>query len=353
MKFRKLTSIALVGLSAYSTQVFALETTATLTVPVVADTLPTLPKSVREEHFKRVEAGFKKRWQRYSHNYSFASWTPGRTEDSLLREYHALDTKRRSAWFEEPYAKVLVSRKDYQIDQRLLANGFYRHLVTVAFQYNKTDDSYNSSTVIIDGHRFLALEGPKPEHVLNFFNLLVNHHATHLVRLTPAFEGAKPKCAPYWENRLITDPNGKMQIQIPQSTLGPETYDIPYYAVENWLDATAGEPEQLLNFVVGLKNSIDPNKDNLIAVHYSAGVSRTGTVLAAYLLLNQIDQQVQSGIAPDKVNISVEKVVSQLSLQRSQAVGDPPQYVTLYRMMDLYVNRLAKRLSKRDFYDEP
>jgi len=127
-------------------------------------------------------------------------------------------------------------------------------------------------------------------------------------------------------------------LEVPQDTQGHgKPYKIPYYFINGWLDNDAGEPQDLLNFVVNLKNTINPNDKNLIAVHCSSGVSRTGTMIAAYLLINEIDAQIKSGIQPKNINISIEKTVLQLSLQRPYAVGKPMQYVTLYRIVDLYM----------------
>ena len=193
-------------------------------------------------------------------------------------------------------------------------------------------------------YRFLALEGPKPEHVSQFFNLLLNHRVTQVVRLTPAMEGNESKCAPYWENKTALE-NGKSYLLVPQSTQGSGLpYRIPYFYVDIWLDHAPGLPDLLLDLTCALRDSVSNTQDPLIAVHCSSGVSRTGSLIAAYLLVQDIDRQVKQGIHPRKVRISIEKIVAQLSLQRPHAVGQPKQYETLYRMVDLYVDRLSEAL---------
>jgi protein tyrosine phosphatase len=84
------------------------------------------------------------------------------------------------------------------------------------------------------------------------------------------------------------------------------------------------------------------NAKSLIAVYCHSGVSCTGTFLAAFFLLNEIDQQLKNAKTAKDLKISVEETVSRLSLFRPHAVGKPKQYVTLDRLIDLYVGAKLK-----------
>lgn len=81
-------------------------------------------------------------------------------------------------------------------------------------------------------------------------------------------------------------------------------------------------------------------KDDLLAVHCSAGVGRTGTFIAAFLLLDEIDRQLKSGVKKDKLKLSIEETVYKLSLQRAYLVGETSHYVNLHHLVSLYLEQL-------------
>lgn len=77
-----------------------------------------------------------------------------------------------------------------------------------------------------------------------------------------------------------------------------------------------------------------------LAVHCTNGVGRTGTVIAAIALLDEAEKQIESGVPIDQIQISVEETVYKLSLQRFYMCAQIPQYESLYRVLELYVNSL-------------
>ncbi|MEY3182254.1 MAG: hypothetical protein RLZ35_239 [Pseudomonadota bacterium] len=312
-----------------------------ISVALPRETLVTLPKETREKHFKQVKREFDRRWKAFSAHTVFTPWSYGRSPESIIEEFNALEDKRRSAWFKEPYAEVLEAKPDYQISQVLVTRRLYRLPHIIGFEYNLTDESYNANSIVMGDKRFIALEGPKPEFIPAFYNLMVNQRVTHLVRLTPEMEGATQKCAPYWENRVVQKNGHADIIEIPQGDSAIATpYAIPYYAIEDWLDDTPGMPEKLLKFIKQVKNDIDPNQENLIAVHCSGGVSRTSTFITTYLLLRDIDKQRQAGVPIADIKVNIHKTVAQLSLQRPFAIAVPSQYRTVYDMIDKYIDEL-------------
>ena len=195
---------------------------------------------------------------------------------------------------------------------------------------------YNGSLVEIDGLRFLALEGPLEKAVSRFFYALLDTNPPLLIRLTPEKENDIERCAPYWKDRLLE--SGRLAI--PRHLGAPKNID--YLATDEWKDNSAANAELLLGLVLQARALYDPSKGPL-AVHYSGGVGRTGTFIAAYCLIREIDVQIASGIPVSKLKVSIERLVARLSLQRYHMVARSPQYLNLHYLLKVY---LEKYISK-------
>jgi protein tyrosine phosphatase len=175
------------------------------------------------------------------------------------------------------------------------------------------------------------------------FNLLHNYNATHLVRLTPAKEGGHEKCYPYWDRRdelTLSTQEHYLNIPLESEENNPEPYKLRYVAIDTWKDHQSGDPDALLGLILQARKGHDSS--SLMAVHCHSGVARTGTFISGFLLLDEIDRHFAEKKTLENLNISIEKTVMQLSLQRFYMVGKPEQYLTLYRLVDLYVNKLQQ-----------
>lgn len=314
----------------------------TLALAKEIKTFPRLPKVQREARFQEIEQGIEQREKRHLEQARYAPWTMDKPEDVLLKEFAALNQWRIRTWYDDPEQETLESNKDFQIAQSLLTGHHYFRDHLIAFDYNHTDDSYNSSTVIAHGLRFFALEAPRtPDRTRAFFNLLHNQGVTHLVRLTPEKEQGRLKSFPYWKQTAGVNPKNKASyLNVPlesedePSTIKP--YRIRYFAVDHWLDNTGFNAEELLALLLQVRETHDP-ASSLLACHCAGGVGRTGTFIAGFILLHDIDKQLAAGKKPKDISVSIEKLVMELSLQRFYMVGKPSQYVTLHRLVDLYV----------------
>lgn len=296
-----------------------------------------LPFAYREEQFQATERAFEQRWNLFIKGKQFKNYVPKQTAANIAEEFKHLQTLRLQTYFTDPKAPHLISKTEYMIAQDLLEKGFFRAPNTVAFQYNRTDPTYNSSTIVLNGFRFLALEGPRTEHLRNFFTLLQNHQITQLVRLTAAKENGESKTYPYWQNNLKRDEkSGDMFLRIPQYN-NNVPYKIRYYAMNNWQDQKGISAQALLNLILKVRKHYEPTT-GLLATHCASGVGRTGTFLAGYVLLDEIDKQMARGVKPEHINLSIEKIVLQLSLQRPYMVTKGSQYESLYRLVDLYLS---------------
>jgi protein tyrosine phosphatase len=300
-------------------------------------TFPSLPSVYRENRIKQIQEAFEERSKRYLQGRQLHAYKAKKPDAEILAEFRQIKEWRNHSWFSESTHGALVSRPDFIVAQDLLEKGYYKRPHLLAFQYNQTDGSYNSSTIVLNGQRFLALEAPATEKLTQlFFNLLQNHQVTQLVRLTPAEEGGTIKSRNYWKNRTHKDPKtGAEYLDVPFAG-SRKTNAIRYYAIDHWRDHQGFDAKQLLAFIQKVRKDYDPNS-GLLACHCSGGVGRTGTFLAGFLLLQEIDRQLAAGLAKEALDISIEKVVLQLSLQRFYMVAKEDQYLTLYRLVDLYL----------------
>lgn len=317
--------------------VCALQARASLVLPV--QSFATLPHQYLDNKARGIHESFEKRASLFLKGKNFQPWRANKPKADILKEFDQINEWRIHAWYVNPTSKTLIAREDFMIAQDLLEKSFYRQPNIIAFQYNQTDATYNSSTIVLNGFKFLALEAPSAQSLKHFFTLLQNHRVTQLVRLTVAKEKGVEKSYAYWNGKLKRDAKKQETILNVPQPFNPAPYPIRYYYTDNWIDHQGFNPQELLNLIQSTRKSYDPSTD-LLACHCSAGVGRTGTFLAGFLLLTEIDRQLASGVAKKSLNISIEKIVMQLSLQRPYMVAKPEQYVTLHRLVDLYVQNL-------------
>ncbi|MCP5492636.1 MAG: dual specificity protein phosphatase family protein [Chlamydiales bacterium] len=257
-------------------------------------------------------------------SFQASQWTSNKSEEAILAEFKSLNKKRKAIW----------EHSDFNGNPGLIANKFYRRDDSIAFAYNSVSPHYNASLVSLDYKRFLALEAPFEHNVRHFFDILIQYNVTDLVRLTPVSDDSDIqydtpiKCHPYWEEQAVG-------LTEQSSILSLNSQPIRYYVMEDWVDGKGMSAKRLLNLINCVRSQQSNN--SVIACHCCAGVGRTGTFIAAYLLLDQADEQISQGIPPEDVQISVEDVVMQLSMQRRCCVATKSQYLTLYRILDQYL----------------
>ncbi len=111
--------------------------------------------------------------------------------------------------------------------------------------------------------------------------------------------------------------------------------DLPYYVCEEWIDNQGTQPELLYQLIQKVRTGYS-SENELIAVHCSAGVGRTGTFIAGFTLVQMAEEQLSAGKKLEEIELSIEEIVCKLSLQRFHMVGQKAQYVLLYRLLDHY-----------------
>jgi hypothetical protein len=281
------------------------------------------------------EQEFLERWQEFDRGGRvFPRWKMHTIKEELKARFDQIHQERWSVYFVNPEScqkpgGVGIYKERFQTPSNWKTWGS-RYPYPGAFSYNLASPSYNSSIVVLDGKKFLALEAPTQENVSNFYDVLDRWGVTDLVRLTPATSNNRENCFPYWEGRVnINKKNGRSTIEIS----GRERN---YFFTDCWADQEGEDPQRLLALVKAVMSNDEANQ--MIAVHCRAGVGRTGTFIAAYALVRDIEGQISLGVAIDDIKVSIDKIIWELSLQRPFMVARFSQYLTLYELVDSYVS---------------
>lgn len=301
-----------------------------------------------EENFNTAQEGFQKRWLEFNvDNKKFHVWTKDCNEDELKNRFEQMDKERLQVYFINPedFSKGIGHyRPNYETPANFATWGS-RYQYPLAFCYNLASPNYDASIITLHGTKFVAMEAPTQNNLSEFYQLLQQYHVTDLVRLTPANSKIRENSFPYWEGHISI--NSKSA----QSTLEINGKEINYLFTDCWVDHESIEPEKLLALVKAVMREENPSQ--MIAVHCRAGVGRTGTFLAAYALIRDIDTQMKNGVDIDHIQVSIDKIFWELSLQRPFMVTKFSQYLTLYRLVDCYIDTLRdESLSTFPFYQE-
>ena len=252
------------------------------------------------------------RWAVFSKAKTFKPFDINYKKDDVLNDFVEIQKTRNKLYYQDETFKRCLG---------LLKTGAFKSTKTAAFDFNCLDINYNASGIIEKKYQFIALEGPQSEPELdNFLNVIDNHKAGTLVRLTVDTEKGVFKCFPYWHREFMPAFEKKLGAK--------------YYGLDSWEDNKGIEVKALVALLTTVQNIHDFSSP--IACHCSAGVGRTGTFIAAMVLFNQLTREKLS--AKDTEALSIERLAYKLSLQRPYMIGEPEQYLTLHELVRLMLN---------------
>ncbi|XP_034477352.1 phosphatidylinositol phosphatase PTPRQ isoform X2 [Drosophila innubila] len=194
-------------------------------------------------------------------------------------------------------------------------------------------DYINAS--FIDGHtrkkEYIATQGPKPESIMDFWRMILQHNVRVIVQVTQFREGNTIKCHeyyPYNMRGLSVTIKSKESFEIYDRTelcVVHEKYGLKEKVVhlffKKWPDhGCPDDPMHLITFVKKVKAERRPNYSPIV-VHCSAGVGRTGTFIGLDLIMQRLKSE-------SKINIF--ETVKKLRFQRMKMVQTQQQYTFLY-----------------------
>uniref|UniRef100_A0A1B6CKV8 protein-tyrosine-phosphatase n=1 Tax=Clastoptera arizonana TaxID=38151 RepID=A0A1B6CKV8_9HEMI len=192
--------------------------------------------------------------------------------------------------------------------------------------------------------KFICAQGPMENTVCDFWRMIWEQHLELILMLTNLEEYSKTKCAKYWADKSEGEKvYGDISIHHVQEkrysdyiirelkmlkNIGAnkdrEERSIVQYHFLVWKDFQAPEhPSGILKFIRRMNEAYSLEKGPIL-VHCSAGVGRTGTLVALDSLLQQLDSEGQ---------VAIFNTVCDLRHQRNFLVQSLKQYIFVYRAL--------------------
>ncbi|CAH1153419.1 unnamed protein product [Phaedon cochleariae] len=191
--------------------------------------------------------------------------------------------------------------------------------------------------------KFICAQGPMDTTVNEFWRMIWEQHLELILMLTNLEEYSKTKCAKYWPDKTDGDKIfGDItvthiqeirysdyivrELKIMRTCAGKELEErnIVQYHYLVWKDFMAPEhPNGIIKFIKRVNEAYSVEKGSIL-VHCSAGVGRTGTLVALDCLLLQLKEEGQ---------VSIFNTICDLRHQRNFLVQSLKQYIFIYRAL--------------------
>ncbi|XP_057683087.1 receptor-type tyrosine-protein phosphatase H-like isoform X2 [Corythoichthys intestinalis] len=195
---------------------------------------------------------------------------------------------------------------------------------------------------------YIATQGPLPSTVSDFWRMIWEQKVNAIVMVTNCTEGMRTKCEHYWpahektcQHKLLTITNVSEQ-QDSSWTIRefrvkhkktPDERIVKHFHFTAWPDHGVPQcTDVLIQFRSLIREHMDANGTKApTVVHCSAGVGRTGTIIALDILLQQLHRDKQ---------VSINALVHNMRLRRPHMVQTESQYVFLHQcIMDYLQSR--------------
>ncbi|OXU25361.1 hypothetical protein TSAR_005640 [Trichomalopsis sarcophagae] len=187
--------------------------------------------------------------------------------------------------------------------------------------------------------KFICAQGPMENTVCDYWRMIWEQHLELVLMLTNLEEYSKTKCAKYWPDKSETKNFGDITVEhvgeyqysdyvvreLKMTRTGErDTRKIVQYHFLVWKDFMAPEhPHAILRFIKRVNEAYSLEKGPIL-VHCSAGVGRTGTLVALDSLMQQLS---------DEGQVSIFNTVCDLRHQRNFLVQSLKQYIFIYRAL--------------------
>ncbi|XP_069769077.1 receptor-type tyrosine-protein phosphatase H-like [Narcine bancroftii] len=318
-------------------------------------------------HKSRQGKGSKQRDPGLSSMHSFpSSFKPIPVDEykSYFQRMHA-DT---DIGFAEEYQSLATVGVDQSKEAFLHADNKVKNRYTNIFPYDATRVKLNSqpdssssdyiNASYMPGYNtenaFIAAQGPLPSTVADFWRMIWEQETQVIVMLTNCVEQNRVKCEHYWPMDYNTCIYGDIAVNIVSENISPEwtirnfkikkvgdskSRKVTHFHFTSWPDHGVPEDtEKLLQFQKLIRNHLNNSQGGCPVIHCSAGVGRTGTLIALDYLLQRMDKEAM---------VDVYGIVYKMRMNRTCMVQTEPQYIFLHRCI---LDTIQTRYNKEPIY---
>ncbi|XP_048031318.1 receptor-type tyrosine-protein phosphatase H-like isoform X2 [Megalobrama amblycephala] len=214
----------------------------------------------------------------------------------------------------------------------------------VQLTVNDEDDSDYINANYMPGYdnasnQYIAAQGPLPSTVNDFWRMVWEKRSQAIIMVTNCTESGRIKCEQYWPLDYTPCVYGNLVVTVKSENKASswtlrefsvknkstsETRTVKHFHFTAWPDhGVPSGTEELIQFRGLVRQHIESSfSAGPTVVHCSAGVGRTGTLIALDVLLQQLDREKAVGIAA---------FVQQMRFCRPLMVQTESQYVFLHQ----------------------
>ncbi|KAK6329073.1 hypothetical protein J4Q44_G00010510 [Coregonus suidteri] len=190
-----------------------------------------------------------------------------------------------------------------------------------------------------NSRQYIAAQGPLPTTVNDFWRMIWEQRVKGVVMVTNCTEGGRSKCEQYWPldytpclygDLLVTvrsekrETNWTLREFVVKNKDTSEERPVKHFHFTAWPDHGVPEGTAALIQFRGLVRQHIESRENTgpTVVHCSAGVGRTGTIIALDVMLQQLEREKAVGIAA---------FLHKMRLSRPLMVQTESQYIFLHQ----------------------
>lgn len=232
----------------------------------------------------------------------------------------------------------------------ILPYDFNRVVVETVDKGDNPDGYINASHIQLEGGqtKFIAAQAPLPSTVDEWWQMIEEKNITLIVMLCKLVEMSKVKCERYWPDSLNKkEMYGDFEITVTNEEKfeGDDEYILRTFLVENpetgtsktiyqlhyreWPDHGCPTGEHQLLRMVEKMNDLHKDKTAPVLVHCSAGVGRTGTIIAVNYIRECMETKSLTGL-------DLFELVLTLRRQRSSMVQTQDQFQFVHKCVAHY-----------------
>jgi protein tyrosine phosphatase len=270
--------------------------------------------------------------------------------ENIRTQYEDRKTLSKTFYKLEKYCQTIYSKKTTLEASRKINKDKNRNKMLVPYDISRSlrdikEFYINGNDIVTPYQEYFATQGPLTTTIKDFWQAVLHKKSSLILALVMPSENGTKKCEAYWEEEYfpfthkewIIDVTPKVQISsmkiddqiismrffFCQNMLTGENRMITHLHYENWKDQDVPNLNLFKELLV-LIDIYNPNSSP-VTVHCSAGVGRTGTLIAAHALRKQLLQNKKEKV------VNIPKMILALRLQRRALVSTKEQLALIYR----------------------